>query len=171
MNPTKRDIFLSTYRHQRFGLPNSIMHYIAKNPKNTKSYEKSVKSCKYFFVQNPILVLDSLMYWRNEWSNGSFTEDWTFTDPSTFRAKIWVNDSINIHPKSSENYIASSIIPKIYPKCGVIGLDLQDQIISCRELMYLCHSVKTLGLECVSVLDDGGTPLSLTVFSKKQLVD
>uniref|UniRef100_A0A914XZB8 Uncharacterized protein n=1 Tax=Panagrolaimus superbus TaxID=310955 RepID=A0A914XZB8_9BILA len=46
--PCDRDIFLSTYRRQRFSLTDPIMYYIAKNPKNSKIYQKMVQSCKYF---------------------------------------------------------------------------------------------------------------------------
>uniref|UniRef100_A0AC34FN25 Uncharacterized protein n=1 Tax=Panagrolaimus sp. ES5 TaxID=591445 RepID=A0AC34FN25_9BILA len=54
--------FYASYRHQEFSLPDSIMHYMAMNPKNAKIYQKLIRSCKYFFVKNQILVISSLQY-------------------------------------------------------------------------------------------------------------
>uniref|UniRef100_A0A914P520 Uncharacterized protein n=1 Tax=Panagrolaimus davidi TaxID=227884 RepID=A0A914P520_9BILA len=52
--------FRATYRYQNFALPDSIMFYMAKNPRSSKVYQKIVKSCKYFFIKNPILVIHQL---------------------------------------------------------------------------------------------------------------
>uniref|UniRef100_A0A914YQZ2 Uncharacterized protein n=1 Tax=Panagrolaimus superbus TaxID=310955 RepID=A0A914YQZ2_9BILA len=42
ITPSKRDIFLSAYHHQRFTLPNSIMHlYCQRIQKNTYVYLKN----------------------------------------------------------------------------------------------------------------------------------
>uniref|UniRef100_A0AC34FVH5 Uncharacterized protein n=1 Tax=Panagrolaimus sp. ES5 TaxID=591445 RepID=A0AC34FVH5_9BILA len=61
--PSKRARFLSTYRRdQEWSLPESIIHYMAMNPKKADVYEKLIESCKYFFVQNPIIVAERFAY-------------------------------------------------------------------------------------------------------------
>uniref|UniRef100_A0A914PBQ5 Uncharacterized protein n=1 Tax=Panagrolaimus davidi TaxID=227884 RepID=A0A914PBQ5_9BILA len=66
---SKRAKFMATYRHQNFSMPDSFVFYIAKNPKTWKLYQKMVKTCKYFFVKNPILVIDKhLNYYDSQWT-------------------------------------------------------------------------------------------------------
>uniref|UniRef100_A0AC34G2F0 Uncharacterized protein n=1 Tax=Panagrolaimus sp. ES5 TaxID=591445 RepID=A0AC34G2F0_9BILA len=60
--PSKRARFLASYRaKQNWSLSDSIIYYMAKNPKNANIYLKLVKSCKHFFVKNPIIIVERLL--------------------------------------------------------------------------------------------------------------
>uniref|UniRef100_A0A914QK10 Uncharacterized protein n=1 Tax=Panagrolaimus davidi TaxID=227884 RepID=A0A914QK10_9BILA len=45
---------------QAFSLPDSFIHYIAKNPLTPNIYNKLIRTCKYFFETNPIIVIDRM---------------------------------------------------------------------------------------------------------------
>uniref|UniRef100_A0A914Q2V4 Uncharacterized protein n=1 Tax=Panagrolaimus davidi TaxID=227884 RepID=A0A914Q2V4_9BILA len=88
-----RGEFYSTYRHQDFAFRDSIMHYIAKNPKSVKLYQKLVKSCKYFFLKNPILSLYELRNTIFGWGAMAEAEDgWTSLDINNVTSKFWITE-------------------------------------------------------------------------------
>uniref|UniRef100_A0A914Z1C4 Uncharacterized protein n=1 Tax=Panagrolaimus superbus TaxID=310955 RepID=A0A914Z1C4_9BILA len=156
---SKRDVFLSTYCRQKFTFPGSMMHYIAKNPKNSKGYQKMVKSCKYFFVKNPILILSDLRYTQNGWKTYD-NKTWKSIDIDRISCKLWITDKHEVVPTNdSNNYIASSIIAKIY-QCDFKYLFLSNQFISLHELIFLCSSVEALHFSIVNVKNDDGTVVS-----------
>uniref|UniRef100_A0AC34FWQ4 Uncharacterized protein n=1 Tax=Panagrolaimus sp. ES5 TaxID=591445 RepID=A0AC34FWQ4_9BILA len=53
--------FTGPYSLQEWSLPDSFMYYIAMNPKSAEVYQKLVKSCKFFYIKNPILVVPRLL--------------------------------------------------------------------------------------------------------------
>uniref|UniRef100_A0A914YYE0 Uncharacterized protein n=1 Tax=Panagrolaimus superbus TaxID=310955 RepID=A0A914YYE0_9BILA len=162
---SKRDIFLSTYnRRQKFTFPDSIMHYIAKNPKNATVYQKMIKRCKYFFIKNPILVFSWLRYGQNGWET-TVKDDWKSIDMNKLSSKLWITDGLMVYPEDVSN-VASSIIPKIY-RCDVKRLDLENQVISLNELIFLCSSVKELDLLRITVKNDDDTVVLFEEFVKQ----
>ena len=51
---------------QRFTLPEAFVFYVAKNPTSPKVYHKLIRCCKYFWLKNPIITLNSLRRWSND---------------------------------------------------------------------------------------------------------
>ena len=47
---------------QRFSIPETIVHYILKNPISHRLWKNLIQTCKHFFSKNPILVIDSLRH-------------------------------------------------------------------------------------------------------------
>uniref|UniRef100_A0AC34FH10 Uncharacterized protein n=1 Tax=Panagrolaimus sp. ES5 TaxID=591445 RepID=A0AC34FH10_9BILA len=166
--PSKKARFMATYRHQSFSLPDSIMHYMAMNPKNAEVYQKLVKSCKYFFVKNPILVLSDLRYDSNGWET-LMNNGWKDIVTNNISSKLWITDTFDVSPDlENENDIASSIIPKIY-QCNVKELSLWDQIISYDEFMVLASAVEDLNFDEGTVKYDDGTVVPLEKLVEKLL--
>uniref|UniRef100_A0AC34FX81 Uncharacterized protein n=1 Tax=Panagrolaimus sp. ES5 TaxID=591445 RepID=A0AC34FX81_9BILA len=155
----KRASFLATYQNQNFPFRNSLMQYITMNPASAKAYKKLTKSCKNFFVKNPILVLWRLENDRkNGWQsnvNGMYKE-------VNFKcsSKFWITDSIDVYPsnisKALKRNILSSILPKIY-RCDILRLSIEEQTISVDELSVLISNVENFILENVTVMDRNGS--------------
>uniref|UniRef100_A0AC34F3Y7 Uncharacterized protein n=1 Tax=Panagrolaimus sp. ES5 TaxID=591445 RepID=A0AC34F3Y7_9BILA len=152
----QRARFLATYQSQNFPFRNSLMQYITKNPASAKVYKKMTKSCKYFFVKNPILILFRLQNDRkNGWQsnvNGMYKK-LNFNCSS----KFWITDSIDVYPSSVlKRNVVSSILPKIY-RCDILRLSIEEQTISVDELSVLISNVENLQLQNVIVMDRNGT--------------
>uniref|UniRef100_A0A914YK29 Uncharacterized protein n=1 Tax=Panagrolaimus superbus TaxID=310955 RepID=A0A914YK29_9BILA len=161
ITPFRRDVFLSTstYHRQRFSLTDSIMYYIAKNPKNTEGYQKMVKSCKHFFIKNSILIIFGLRYNQNGWETW-IKNGWKNIDMNRISCKLWITYRIRVYPDNKINgTFASSVVPKIY-RCDAKCLILYNQIISFNKLMFLCSSVEHLDLHRVNVKYNDGTQVS-----------
>ena len=45
---------------QRFSLPQSIIFYMAKNPKSGIGLKKLIETCKYFYLKNPVIVAEGI---------------------------------------------------------------------------------------------------------------
>ena len=43
---------------QQFSLPAFIVYYMSKNPTTPEVYEKLIRTCKYFYSKNPIIVAE-----------------------------------------------------------------------------------------------------------------
>jgi hypothetical protein len=146
----RKSLFYETYRNQDFAIPGSLMHYIAKNPLSPKVYQKLIKTCKFFFVKNPVLVLSNLYYAKNgwvTWSNGNRTK----VDLKNGLEKYWVADYFGAC--SSRVSVASSIVPRI-SRCNIQRLSLATQIISYNDLMILPKDVEDLTMNKVFVKND-----------------
>uniref|UniRef100_A0AC34FBM1 Uncharacterized protein n=1 Tax=Panagrolaimus sp. ES5 TaxID=591445 RepID=A0AC34FBM1_9BILA len=174
MFPSKTQ-FLQTYRHQSFSLPESIMHYMAMNPPSAEIYEKLVKSCKYFFVKNPILILSDLHFKFNEWGTlfkcfeGPYRYKWTKVDVASH--KFWITQSLYVDPRypnfdsdgkpvgdSNNKYrLIATVIPRIY-QCNAKKLTMFNQVMFYNELLVLAPSVEYIDFSdvfCVYENDDG----------------
>jgi hypothetical protein len=145
----RKSLFYETYRNQDFAFSGSLMYYIAKNPLSPKVYQKMIKSCKFFFVKNPLLVLSNLYYANNgwvTWSNGNRTK----VDLNGLE-KYWVAEYF--WTCSSRASAAASIVPRI-SLCNVQRLSLANQIISYNDLMILAKDVEDLTLNKVFVRNE-----------------
>uniref|UniRef100_A0AC34FKE2 F-box protein n=1 Tax=Panagrolaimus sp. ES5 TaxID=591445 RepID=A0AC34FKE2_9BILA len=179
MFPSKTQ-FLQTYRRQFFSLPDSIMHYMAMNPPSAEVYEKLVKSCKYFFVKNPILVLSNLHFKFNEWGTlvecfeGPYRYKWTKVDVSSH--KFWITESFTVDPKvpnfdsdddadgDSNNavinyHLIAPVIPRIY-HCNVKYLTMFNQVMLYNELMVLAPAIEKLHFNGVYIYEQDGALVS-----------
>uniref|UniRef100_A0A914P464 Uncharacterized protein n=1 Tax=Panagrolaimus davidi TaxID=227884 RepID=A0A914P464_9BILA len=157
---SKRAKFLSTYcSRQSFSLPDSYMFYILKHPKNAEMYQKMIKSCKYFFIKNPILVIPCLSYGRDskEWQNLSNVK----SDMSNLMSKIWITGKLHINAGKNEENILSSIISKVY-RCDVKVFILYDQTILYHDLSRLIGSAEKIRFyRNVLVKNDNGSNVCL----------
>uniref|UniRef100_A0AC34FGT1 Uncharacterized protein n=1 Tax=Panagrolaimus sp. ES5 TaxID=591445 RepID=A0AC34FGT1_9BILA len=152
--PSKKARFMATYRRQSFSLPDSIMHYMAMNPKNAEVYQKLVKSYKYFFVNNPILVLSDLHYIFDGWKTKKINGDWKGIDIKNSSCKLWITDSVVVF-SVNDNTVASSFISQIY-QCSVKYLTLWYQITSYDEFSVLASAFENLEFIEVTVKYDDG---------------
>uniref|UniRef100_A0A914Q162 Uncharacterized protein n=1 Tax=Panagrolaimus davidi TaxID=227884 RepID=A0A914Q162_9BILA len=157
---SKRAKFLSTYcSRQSFSLTDSIMFYILKHPKDAQMYQKMIKSCKYFFIRNPILVISCLSYGgvRKEWQNLSKVK----SDMSNLMSKIWITEKLHINAGKNEENILSSIISKVY-RCDVKEFILYNQTILYHDLTRLIGSAEIiLFYQNVLVRNDNGLNVGL----------
>uniref|UniRef100_A0A914PPE1 Uncharacterized protein n=1 Tax=Panagrolaimus davidi TaxID=227884 RepID=A0A914PPE1_9BILA len=155
---SKRVKFMATYYHQSFSIPESFVFYIAKNPITWKLYQKMVKTCKFFFVKNPILVVDKyLCYYGSKWTMEKAPYD---MDQTT--SKLWITSDLNVSPKYSitaetkDRNILTSIIPKLY-RCDVRVLFLLNQDISYHDLPFLTSSAESVFFNQVVVKHEDGS--------------
>uniref|UniRef100_A0AC34FT01 Uncharacterized protein n=1 Tax=Panagrolaimus sp. ES5 TaxID=591445 RepID=A0AC34FT01_9BILA len=143
IDETIKDRFYASYRHQNFSLPDSIMHYMAMNPKNAK---------------NPILVLYDLYYDKNGWT-ASKDGGWMYINLANVSSKLWITGYVNLHPADAEDKCVTSIIPKIY-RCDATMLNITNLTISCDELMFFGSNVDSLGLRKVTVTYKDGSDVA-----------
>ena len=50
---------------QQFGLPLTIICYVAKNPTSPKLYQKLAGTCKYFYHKNPIIIVENIKFFED----------------------------------------------------------------------------------------------------------
>uniref|UniRef100_A0A914QJ39 Uncharacterized protein n=1 Tax=Panagrolaimus davidi TaxID=227884 RepID=A0A914QJ39_9BILA len=101
---------MATYHRQNFSIPDSVIFYIAKNPKTAELYLKMVKICKYFFIKNPILVIDRLNTFRGKWRVNEKPLDLT-----KYNCKYWITHKIDASAyEFADENIFLPIIPKLY---------------------------------------------------------
>uniref|UniRef100_A0A914QBZ7 Uncharacterized protein n=1 Tax=Panagrolaimus davidi TaxID=227884 RepID=A0A914QBZ7_9BILA len=151
---SKRARFYSKYYQQNFSMPDSVIFYIAKNPKTAELYHKMVKSCKYFFVKNPIIIVPYLDAYGGKWRNRRLPLNLT-----KYNCKYWITDEIDASASGLKN-ILCPIIPKLY-QCDVKFLYLSDQIISYRDLPLIISSAERIHFMNVTVkhADSSDVPL------------
>uniref|UniRef100_A0A914RAX6 Uncharacterized protein n=1 Tax=Panagrolaimus davidi TaxID=227884 RepID=A0A914RAX6_9BILA len=147
----KRTKFMATYRQQNFSMPDSVIFYIAKNPKTAALYLKMVKTCKYFFVKNQIIVIDRLHTFRGKWMVKEKSLDLT-----KYNCKYWITDQIYASCKN----ILLPFFPKLY-QCDAKNLLLHSQVVSFIDLSLLISSAEKIYLYDVVVrhTDSSDVPL------------
>uniref|UniRef100_A0A914Q854 Uncharacterized protein n=1 Tax=Panagrolaimus davidi TaxID=227884 RepID=A0A914Q854_9BILA len=135
----KRAKFMATYHRQNFSMPDSVIFYIAKNPKTAELYLKMVKTCKYFFIKNPIIIIPNLYAYEGNWRNGQVS-----LNLIKYNCKCWITNQIHASAyEFVDKNIFSSIIPKLY-QCDIKHLLLSDQIISYHDLSHIISSAKSI---------------------------
>uniref|UniRef100_A0A914PEC7 Ribosomal protein S3 n=1 Tax=Panagrolaimus davidi TaxID=227884 RepID=A0A914PEC7_9BILA len=143
-NSKRIQFFKSFISRQNWSLPNSIIYYILKNPSTSKVYQKLIQSCKYFFIKNPILIINQKLYIAIK----TYLPYPKEIDFKNITSKLWIKNEINISSRNGdEGYRASSIVPKIF-KCDAQRLILMKQIISFKELLFLASNVQKIILDC-----------------------
>uniref|UniRef100_A0A914QBT1 Uncharacterized protein n=1 Tax=Panagrolaimus davidi TaxID=227884 RepID=A0A914QBT1_9BILA len=134
---SERARFYAKYYQQNFSMPDSIIFYVAKNPNTAALYLKMVKSCKYFFVKNPIIIIKNLHADGGEWRSDNLPLNLT-----KYNCKYWITDEIKASASELINRnIFSSIIPKLY-QCDVKYISVSDQIISFNDLSLIISSAE-----------------------------
>uniref|UniRef100_A0A914PWF2 Uncharacterized protein n=1 Tax=Panagrolaimus davidi TaxID=227884 RepID=A0A914PWF2_9BILA len=138
----ERTKFMATYHRQNFSMPDSVIFYIAKNPKTAELYLKMVKTCKYFFIKNEIIVVNRLDDILGKWRVNEKPHDFT-----KYNCKYWITDEIYA---SSSRLGFSPIIQKFY-QCDVKDLFIYSQIISFNDLSLIISSAEKICLNNVTV--------------------
>uniref|UniRef100_A0AC34GS86 Uncharacterized protein n=1 Tax=Panagrolaimus sp. ES5 TaxID=591445 RepID=A0AC34GS86_9BILA len=169
---SKKIYFTGPYRRQEWSLPDSVMYYMAMNPKSAEVYQKLVKSCKYFYIKNPILVVESLIYEKEKWqiSCGKETIDLVNVTP-----KFWITDDLDAtHYASVNPNLVSSIIQNIY-KCDARLVFLRHQVISFDDFCFLASNIEKFYSYNTIVKDENGSNLAFEklfqILSKVQMVN
>uniref|UniRef100_A0A914PWX1 Uncharacterized protein n=1 Tax=Panagrolaimus davidi TaxID=227884 RepID=A0A914PWX1_9BILA len=122
---SKRERFYAKYYQQNFSMPNSIIFYVAKNPKTAK-----------FYLKMRI----------GEWRIGRLPLNLT-----KYNCKYWITDKICASASEFvDKNIFSQIIPKLY-LCDVKSLNLYSQVVSFNDLSLLISSAKEICLHNVIV--------------------
>uniref|UniRef100_A0A914Q5M2 Uncharacterized protein n=1 Tax=Panagrolaimus davidi TaxID=227884 RepID=A0A914Q5M2_9BILA len=118
----RRTKFMATYHLQNFSVPDSVIFYIAKNPKTAALYLKM-----------------DLYAPDGEWRSGCLPLNLT-----KYNCKYWITDEIDASARGLVNRnIFSPIIPKIY-QCDAYSLRLFHQIISFADLSLLISSAELI---------------------------
>uniref|UniRef100_A0AC34G6F4 Uncharacterized protein n=1 Tax=Panagrolaimus sp. ES5 TaxID=591445 RepID=A0AC34G6F4_9BILA len=151
--PSKRARFLSTYRRdQEWSLPESIIHYMAMNPKNADVYQKMIQSCKYFFLKNPIIVVERFVSGGNEDRTVAL---FVYNDQERIKfphvsSKFWITDEFKTYMREiNQKPISSSLYTTFYRvdckelklNCGEISFDAFLFLASNVEDIHLGHTV------------------------------
>uniref|UniRef100_A0A914P5H1 Uncharacterized protein n=1 Tax=Panagrolaimus davidi TaxID=227884 RepID=A0A914P5H1_9BILA len=153
---SKRDQFYSTCFRQNFSLPNNIIYYISKNLKSAKLHQKMIRSCKYFFIKNPIIVINSKLYFHDE---NQWEVELKLYDISKVTYKFWITDYLFIGPQylkinqTMDKNIVSPIIPKLY-KSAPKYLTLCNQNIFFHDLSFFILSAEKICFTDVCVKND-----------------
>uniref|UniRef100_A0A914QEC7 Uncharacterized protein n=1 Tax=Panagrolaimus davidi TaxID=227884 RepID=A0A914QEC7_9BILA len=147
---------MAKYHQQNFSIPDSVIYYIAKNPKTAALYLKMVKTCKYFFITKPILVFYFLDTFGGKWRVNVKPLDITKYD-----CEYWITDVIEVSASEfvDEN-ILLPIIPKLY-QCDSESLSLSDQIISFNDLSLIISSAEEIDLYYVDVKHSDSSDIPL----------
>ena len=151
---------------QQFLLPEAFVFYIAKNPPSPEVYNKLIRCCKYFWVKNPVITLNSLRRFCNEecWRtfNINGCEKLQKFNIETLNEKLWIHRSLNVG--DGHKSMASSLIPKIY-RCNLTSLDLSNQNLSFDEFIKFTSSgsLEILYINETIVKNDDGSIVPIEI--------
>jgi hypothetical protein len=155
--------FYSTYISQEFSIHPSIIFYIAKNPTNPKIYQKLIQTCKYFFIKNPILIVNSMLFNGKEWSNCEFgkCKGTQIFDMKKLKSKFWIIEHFKIcNPRERKTPLSDDLIPKLF-ECTAKRVELHHQIVTLKDISFISKNVKWLFLNKVVITSSEGTEVPL----------
>ena len=161
MSDVLKDWKLTVF-HQQFSLPWNLVFYMAKNPPSPEVYNKLIRCCKYFWLKNPIITLDSLCrsYDEENWEtykiNGFYGRQKLIIEIENLNDNLWIYYGLSVYDQNQLQ--ASSIIPKIY-RCDIDDLSLSHQNVSFNEFKKFTssRSFEILYLYKTTVKTDDGT--------------
>uniref|UniRef100_A0AC34FSL2 DUF38 domain-containing protein n=1 Tax=Panagrolaimus sp. ES5 TaxID=591445 RepID=A0AC34FSL2_9BILA len=134
---------------------------MAKNPKNAEVYQKLIRSCKYFFVQNPIIVLERIFIRKQK---SEFNNVIKCSDIDRLLSKLWVTEKFENSPKFMDPKIYRSLISSTIPKLYQVDAKecfIRDQILSFKEFLFLSSNVQHIVLNCTVVKNEDGSVVPL----------
>uniref|UniRef100_A0AC34FUI9 Uncharacterized protein n=1 Tax=Panagrolaimus sp. ES5 TaxID=591445 RepID=A0AC34FUI9_9BILA len=153
---SKKIYFTGPYHRQQWSLPDSIMHYIAKNPSTSKCYQKMVQNCKYFYIKNPIIIV-SFMYEKNDkWQIKLGDESREISNNIT--SKLWIAKMFVCYNSVKQNFV-TSVIPKIY-RCDAYRIKLKNQIIAFNDHVFISLAAKRIIYRDIVVKNDDGSDVA-----------
>uniref|UniRef100_A0AC35GI74 Uncharacterized protein n=1 Tax=Panagrolaimus sp. PS1159 TaxID=55785 RepID=A0AC35GI74_9BILA len=151
---SKKARFYSTFLRQFFSLPNYIIYYILMNPKSSAFFQKLIKTCKYFFAKNPLLIIQSLWYSNDQWE--IYNKAFSFKN---LTCKVWITEELFMdlyEAKCAPRSILSSIVPQIF-RCDVQHLTIINQDIALNDLSLLLSSAEYIAFDDVIVKDENNS--------------
>uniref|UniRef100_A0AC34H0F3 Uncharacterized protein n=1 Tax=Panagrolaimus sp. ES5 TaxID=591445 RepID=A0AC34H0F3_9BILA len=148
---------------QNFSIPEKICFYMAKNPPSAEIYQKLIRCCKYFFLNNPITVVKGV-YYDTENPKG---DTWSFIDKDDIYKtielddfeKLWITDQLIIMYIMSPSE-CSNLIKRIY-RCDIKSLCLDYQELKLYEFLFLTRNVTSLHFDDNIVTNDDGKVLPI----------
>lgn len=135
---------------QSFSFPDPVIKYMTDNPLSSNIYQKLIKSCKYFFHQNPVLVLEWLYYIKGWKGSDSINKNNHPINCSDLTFKVWVINVFQISVPIKQENIASLMIRQFY-RSNIKHLELKNQNISYNEFLFISPTVETCTFEKVTV--------------------
>ena len=133
---------LDIVKPQTFSLPRSIVVYFTKNPSTLKIYKKLRKSCKYFYLTNPIIIPEYLGFQNEQWlavtNCNAFRQLSVRLNLKDTKFKIWLEWQLSVVRTPNPKMI-SELIPRIY-RSEISIVILMKQILSIDELISLNQS-------------------------------
>uniref|UniRef100_A0AC34GTQ1 FBD domain-containing protein n=1 Tax=Panagrolaimus sp. ES5 TaxID=591445 RepID=A0AC34GTQ1_9BILA len=149
-NRQRAPVFIhGTAQCQYFEFPKYVMYYVLKNPKSPKQWKKAVQTCKWFFDENPIIVIPCLHFDRNYTFDGYATCSTGDCNDVHDRHinlmngqyKIWITQNLDI---KNEANVAQSLVSRIF-KCDAKTANLRNQVLtSFKEFLFLIPEVVDL---------------------------
>uniref|UniRef100_A0A914PVB1 Uncharacterized protein n=1 Tax=Panagrolaimus davidi TaxID=227884 RepID=A0A914PVB1_9BILA len=159
---SKRTTFLATYRQQSFSLPvDSIIYYILMNPTSPEAYQKLIQSCKYFFINNPILVTLNFIFNSKNGCHTLINE--TPFSLNNVGSKFWIVDSITVGNNDSYKACSlSTIISKIY-QCDAKKVTFwnQNTRILYKDFIFVSSKCKELHLLNAAIMYEDDSIVTL----------
>ena len=166
MSTVSRNWKLSAIK-QRFSLPEALVFYITKNSLFSSAdgeffvYHKLIICCKYFWLKNPVIILNGLDYYKfnKYWSTQDINgfQDFHKLKIENLNQKLWIHSYLTVCDDQNLS-LASSLIPKIY-RCDLNDLWLSHQTVSFDEFKKFVSSgsLKSLDLNETTVKNDDGS--------------
>ena len=83
---------------QRFSIPPSFIYYMAKNPTSPCTYRRMVRTCKFFYSKNPVLVVDDIEFFKFDFSicRNRKAKSYYNLAATQISCKFWVSRKANI---------------------------------------------------------------------------
>uniref|UniRef100_A0AC34FQJ4 DUF38 domain-containing protein n=1 Tax=Panagrolaimus sp. ES5 TaxID=591445 RepID=A0AC34FQJ4_9BILA len=150
---------------QYFSLPYSIMYYMAMNPPTPEVYNKLIKSCKYFFERNPILVVErmdetSICAERYCDSTGFDNQPCCVKyNINKIKSKFWLTRELHLSAAATPNFI-SLLLPKLF-LCEINQLTLFDKLVLFDDFKYLTSFATFVALIDVKIVFNDGKVVML----------
>uniref|UniRef100_A0A914XYV4 Uncharacterized protein n=1 Tax=Panagrolaimus superbus TaxID=310955 RepID=A0A914XYV4_9BILA len=135
---------------------------MAKNPSTSKCYSKLIRSCKYFFEKNPVVVAADLYCETKICSNKDCDGDekcCISIDINKVTSKIWLTAGLILNCEHVSNY-ASLLYQKLY-RYEMVRLDLCNQHIIYDEFKHLASCAKSILLINVQITYNDGSVVTL----------
>uniref|UniRef100_A0A914QVX5 Uncharacterized protein n=1 Tax=Panagrolaimus davidi TaxID=227884 RepID=A0A914QVX5_9BILA len=160
---------LSPSKKQDWGYPESMIHYIAKNPSSVNVYQKIIQSCKYFFEKNPVLVASKLVACEENFEGDiclNKTDECRKNkgkccvkiDIAKDARKIWLLEGLQI---GGGTKISISVLCSQLYRCEINCLEIWNKEIMFDDLKLLTSSAKKITLCRSSVKYNDGKPVML----------
>uniref|UniRef100_A0A914P0N2 Uncharacterized protein n=1 Tax=Panagrolaimus davidi TaxID=227884 RepID=A0A914P0N2_9BILA len=153
---------------QNWLLPFSIIYYIAKNPSNSKVFQKLVQTCKFFFEKNPIIIVENLdtfedgikyHYCQNKLHECSQNNFQCYNiDLKMISTKIWITQGLYIL-KNIQNCIARIVRNNF--RFEILSLAVVDNDIIFDDLKLLASFATRVLLWINSIKYKNGTNVML----------
>ena len=148
---------------QGFSLPEALVFYMSQNPPSPEVFHKLIRCCKYFWLKNRVISLNSLscIHDINCWEilkiNGSQFQKFQKFKIENFNERLWIHLSLTVFDEGNL-LAAASLIPRI-DRCDLTFLKLCYQSLTFDEFLKftLSGSLEELKLDKTIVKNDDGT--------------